>query len=177
MKCASCGYSLWNLLEPRCPECGEDWTFESGTVRFHFNECDHPLMHRQPGYGPARCSNCNDVIAWSDVRVVPVGKSIAHRGDRIGLMEGFPIGPAIVVFMVLTCWSTLFMPAAGGRFSAAGVRFAQSSAAFLSIATLIGLVAVVAGVLLAPRSYRLRAMFVWGGIWVAYVALMWRLVN
>lgn len=79
MKCASCGYSLWNLREPRCPECGEsfnveDWTFESGTVRFHCNACDYPLMHRQPGYGPARCNNCNEIIAWSDVRVVPVSE-------------------------------------------------------------------------------------------------------
>jgi hypothetical protein len=159
MKCTKCDYSLWNLPEPRCPECGEsfnveDWTFESGTVRFHCNACDHPLMHRQPGYGPARCSNCNEVIAWSDVRVMPVNERAEEATTRGWRWTGVPLWWQMAGLVLALLLMGVLVPTLTMRPSQ------PSLAAHAAFVITFGFAAIV-GVRVAPPGTRRRTAVVW----------------
>ena len=80
MRCLGCGYSLWNLKEPNCPECGRpydlfDYRFVPGTVAFACPLCSH--YHRGageqylPGYTvTSRCAGCGQMIATRQMNVV-----------------------------------------------------------------------------------------------------------
>lgn len=53
MRCTTCGYSLWNLKDRRCPECGEafqpsEFDFVPNTVRFGCPECDQAYFGTDP---------------------------------------------------------------------------------------------------------------------------------
>ncbi len=81
MRCRECGYSLLNLTEPRCPECGEafevtSYTFPAGAVRFACPHCGH---EHEPNddrglISPWRfaCDGCGREIDLNRTRVTPV---------------------------------------------------------------------------------------------------------
>jgi hypothetical protein len=80
MECRTCGYALWNLTEPRCPECGSafdlrEYRFKPGTVAFGCPFCG--ALHEGGGecYLPsesdeAACRSCGQVMRVSQMRVV-----------------------------------------------------------------------------------------------------------
>ncbi len=82
MDCRRCGYQLWNLTEPRCPECGEafdlrSYRFRPDTVAFACPYCG--AQHRGAGeaYLPstdarATCQACGRDMPVASMRVVPL---------------------------------------------------------------------------------------------------------
>lgn len=82
MHCQTCGYALWNLTEPRCPECGTGfdlrvYRFKPGAVAFACPHCG--ALHEGAGeqYLPARsdeatCHGCGQTMCVTHMRVVPL---------------------------------------------------------------------------------------------------------
>lgn len=80
MQCRTCGYALWNLTEPRCPECGtkfdlREYRFKPGAVAFGCPYCG--ALHEGAGeaYLPssgesATCRGCGQSMAVAQMRVV-----------------------------------------------------------------------------------------------------------
>ncbi len=80
MHCRTCGYALWNLSEPRCPECGtafdlREYRFKPGTVAFGCPFCG--ALHEGAGeaYLPsqtdvATCQGCGQAMQVAQMRVV-----------------------------------------------------------------------------------------------------------
>ncbi len=72
MRCRTCGYSLWNLSQPRCPECGSafdlrTYRFVPGTVAFACPLCGHLHAGLGPMHLPAltdqlQCAGCGQRI-------------------------------------------------------------------------------------------------------------------
>lgn len=81
MRCQGCGYALWNLPEPRCPECGRafdmrEYVFRAGTVKFACPECGALRHGRGDRYTPSAlceivCDACHKTIEVVRMRVVP----------------------------------------------------------------------------------------------------------
>jgi len=92
MQCRQCQYPLWNLREPRCPECGTafdvmSYWFEPGTVVFKCPLCAHPHQGRDMRGMPfdaGRCEGCGQMIVVEQMVIEPVdGKVDLHvRNDR-----------------------------------------------------------------------------------------------
>ncbi|MBI1337204.1 MAG: hypothetical protein GC164_09615 [Phycisphaera sp.] len=79
MRCQTCGYSLFNLTQPTCPECGtgfhlHDFRFEPGTVAFACPFCQH--LHGGQGelYTPSdsQTALCNACGREMDIDHMPV---------------------------------------------------------------------------------------------------------
>ncbi|MEX0746255.1 MAG: YIP1 family protein [Phycisphaeraceae bacterium] len=82
MQCRTCGYALWNLSEPRCPECGQGfdlraYRFRPGTVAFACPSCG--ALHGGSGeqYLPASsdeatCRACGELMQVRRMSVVPL---------------------------------------------------------------------------------------------------------
>lgn len=80
MQCRTCGYALWNLTEPRCPECGSGfdlrhYRFKPGAVAFGCPFCG--ALHEGSGaaYLPSEqdtavCQSCQQVMPVASMRVV-----------------------------------------------------------------------------------------------------------
>ena len=80
MHCRKCGYGLWNLSAPFCPECAEpfgirDFQFKLGTVAFACPYCAH--LHLGQGarglpcnHEKMACQGCGEVIRVGVMRVV-----------------------------------------------------------------------------------------------------------
>ncbi|MEX0775172.1 MAG: hypothetical protein WD042_05600 [Phycisphaeraceae bacterium] len=94
MHCRTCGYALWNLSEPRCPECGtgfdlRTYRFTPGTVAFACPHCGH--LHGGAGerYLPAeteqaQCLGCGQAMDVKAMRVIPmVDNAQALVADRV----------------------------------------------------------------------------------------------
>jgi hypothetical protein len=80
MYCKTCNYSLWNLRDRRCPECGSafkpsDFRFVPGSVRFCCPHCAQayygttPEGHLQPR--SFLCVNCRQPVEMDQTIVVP----------------------------------------------------------------------------------------------------------
>ena len=82
MHCRQCGYPLWNLSQPRCPECGtpfdlRTYRFIPQTVAFACPHCHH--LHggignnHLPSNDPqALCLRCGQVMNVPSMSVVPL---------------------------------------------------------------------------------------------------------
>lgn len=82
MHCRTCSYSLFNLREPRCPECGtgfdlRGYRFKPGTVAFACIHCDSLHAGEGPNYLPGTgdtvvCQSCGLEMPTPSMRVVPL---------------------------------------------------------------------------------------------------------
>ncbi len=92
MECRSCGYTLFNLTEPRCPECNAPFDvttygFEPGSVQFGCPHCEQ-LYEGNDAQGLPyprhfECVNCHLPVDLQQMRVVPVGDA-ALTGSGVG---------------------------------------------------------------------------------------------
>ena len=95
MQCRSCGYTLFNLTEPRCPECNTPFDvttygFEPGSVQFGCPYCEQ-LYEGNDAQGlpyprQFECVNCHLPVDVQNMRVVPVTD---------GAMVGPGVGPGV----------------------------------------------------------------------------------
>ncbi len=81
MQCQSCGYALFGLPEPRCPECNTPfdvlaYTFEPGTVQFGCPHCGQRYEGNDPRGLPDptafECVKCHQAVDASAMCVLPV---------------------------------------------------------------------------------------------------------
>lgn len=82
MHCRHCGYALWNLIEPRCPECGlafdlRTYRFAPETVGFACPDCGHLHAGRDDNGLPATadvavCEACARPMQVTRMPVVPL---------------------------------------------------------------------------------------------------------
>ena len=82
MRCQGCGYALWNLPEPRCPECGRafdlrEYVFRAGTVKFACPRCGELRegvgeRHLPSTSDRAFCDACRLMNPVTAMRVVPL---------------------------------------------------------------------------------------------------------
>lgn len=82
MQCRDCGYDLWNLTEPRCPECGlqfdlRSYRFVPDTVAFACPDCGSLHGGSGDSYLPATsdtatCQACGRPMQVPRMRVVPL---------------------------------------------------------------------------------------------------------
>lgn len=82
VQCQRCGYELWNLSEPRCPECGleydlRQYRFAPGSVAFGCPHCGALHAGDGLGYLPARsdqaaCRSCGQMMNTRQLLVVPL---------------------------------------------------------------------------------------------------------
>ncbi len=94
MRCQSCGYALWNLSEPRCPECGRGFDvryfrFQPGTVVF-----DCPLCGQEhhgggefglPAVVGLDCEGCGQAIDVGQMRVRPIVNDLQEAEAGLAL--------------------------------------------------------------------------------------------
>ncbi len=106
MHCRTCGYALWNLSEPRCPECGSgfrlhDFRFQPGTVGFACPHCGHLHggtgdQHLPAESSQALCLGCGQTMTVAAMRVVPLvddlRKAEAVSADRLPWEDRAAIG-------------------------------------------------------------------------------------
>ena len=82
MQCQRCGYALWNLSKPQCPDCGasfdiRDYRFSPGTVAFACQHCGYLHYgvgeHQLPTLdNQIFCQGCAQDIATCAMRVIPL---------------------------------------------------------------------------------------------------------
>lgn len=106
MRCRTCGYSLWNLPRPQCPECGtgfdlRTYRFVPGTVGFACPHCGHlhggaGEHHIPSSEDQVLCLNCGRAINVVEMRVVPLtddlSKADASSADLIPWEERKTLG-------------------------------------------------------------------------------------
>jgi len=95
VRCRTCGYSLLNLTQPRCPECNTsfdvtDYTVEPGKVRFGCPHCDQVYEgdgeRGLPAFDHRECEGCHRTIYVSTMRVIPADPSVIEvEATGIGL--------------------------------------------------------------------------------------------
>lgn len=114
MRCRRCQYELWDLNEPRCPECGrtfalDEWDFSRSDAVFACVACGHGLPGAPPtSTGP--CPACGSAVDPRRVRVRrgPSGKDVprvptgrAMRNVRCGLTFVLLVSVLTVVLLSL----------------------------------------------------------------------------
>ena len=128
MKCIKCDYSLWNLRQPRCPECSElfdvrDWRFDSKYVAFLCTHCQQKLGPYKPGPIDKQCPSCDQLIDWACVTVEPLivdvsqialrksvnGKLIKHKAP----IFAFRILILLIFFFIGSAY--FILPSLAGR--------------------------------------------------------------
>jgi hypothetical protein len=93
MRCETCGYSLFNLTVPRCPECNAPfdvthYTFTPGSVLFGCPHCDQLYQGNDPSGLPSprdfTCTACHQPVHVSSMRVLPVSdKAVGLAGEGL----------------------------------------------------------------------------------------------
>ena len=99
MECRICGYALWSLTEPRCPECGtafdfRDFTFEPDSVAFACPHCRHRHAgqgeHHHPGSDDqAVCRRCGRPMTVANMSVVPLRDDVKAVPIRLTPWERY----------------------------------------------------------------------------------------
>ena len=93
MNCVRCQYLLWDLPEPRCPECGldfdvTDYAFPKRAVAFICNHCGESYLGTDESGLPAprrfECTRCHNELdaAWMPVR--PLKDEVRGESVRLG---------------------------------------------------------------------------------------------
>jgi hypothetical protein len=91
MNCTNCGYLLFNLRQPQCPECGQafeitDYRFPPGEVAFGCPDCGQEYYgNDQQGLPSPRafeCVSCRRALTLQHLAVIP--KSDAVLGSIAG---------------------------------------------------------------------------------------------
>jgi len=161
MKCINCGYALWNLRVPRCPECGmvfdvRGWQFEPGSVHFACSSCEAVLDEQSIGGGWTACQSCGRKLRWSEVRVVPLEENtIARRRDALTLQQVMSAGTVLLPIIGMVA-AFVVIPHQVGSNSMYPVPLAPL---FLSIGFWLGGFGIHAFNLKRRRSY--TAMICW----------------
>lgn len=162
MKCIKCSYPLWNLREPRCPECGEafdvrDWRYNAKHVAFLCPQCQQKLGPFKPGPIEKNCSGCDRLIDWASVTVVP----LIDDESQIARRKGIKRQPPVFAFGILAIAIGLglggfcvFAPPLAGR--------PQPSPFILLLLGLIGGVALAwIGIASSDKQYRTMNIVIW----------------
>jgi hypothetical protein len=164
MRCVTCGYALWNLNQPRCPECGRsfavtDWDFAPGSVSFACAGCGASLYESSFGMDEVMCSNCDSAVDWSCVRVIPVrpGKGVHRRRSRFFTV---PVDEGIVAFLLLVGFIAFSLPALGGRPR-------QPELPPYAAVLLLTVVVAAMAIALAPRQQRRLGLILWSLVCLA----------
>src|SRR5438552_9514787 len=93
MNCPQCGYSLFGLTEPRCPECGRrfevtDFTFRPTAVHFLCPHCRQPYLgndeHGLPRPSSFQCVRCRRWITAGSMIVQPIRDDATGESLRFG---------------------------------------------------------------------------------------------
>ncbi|MCC6426003.1 MAG: hypothetical protein IT435_04200 [Phycisphaerales bacterium] len=81
MHCPTCNYTLWNIRNSTCPECGapfriSDFTFNPNSVQFRCPHCDQSYYGTEPRTGhliPPEfdCVGCHKTIRMDDMVLLP----------------------------------------------------------------------------------------------------------
>jgi len=162
MKCIKCDYPLWNLRQPRCPECGEsfdvrDWRYNSKHVEFLCTHCQQKLGPYKPGPVDKTCPGCDQLVDWSSVTVVPLiddESLIAMRKPIQHIKPNFSFG----MLAIAICF------AIGGFCAFAPILPRRHGVSYL-LHPILGLIggAIVAliGVASAKKEYRTMNMVIW----------------
>ena len=93
MNCVRCNYLLWDLPEPRCPECGlpfdvTDYAFAKRSVAFICNHCDESFLGTDELGLPAprrfSCTRCHCGLDAAWMRVRPLTEDAGGESVRLG---------------------------------------------------------------------------------------------
>ena len=93
MNCVRCNYLLWDLPEPRCPECGlgfdvTDYSFAKKSVAFVCNHCGESFlgMDEQGLPAPRRfaCTRCHAPLDAAVMSARPLTEDAAGESVRLG---------------------------------------------------------------------------------------------
>jgi hypothetical protein len=121
MQCLNCGYTLFNLPQPRCPECSTPfdvtrYSFLPGSVQFGCPVCEQLYEGNDPQGLPFprefECVQCHQPVAVQRMRVVPVSDEAEGRMNvGMGLPWEIPQGKSILQRWWQTCKLGMFHPA------------------------------------------------------------------
>lgn len=173
MKCIKCSYPLWNLREPRCPECGEafdvrDWQYNPKHVAFLCPHCQHKLGPYKPGPIDKDCPGCDHFIDWASVTVVPLIEDESHIARRKGIKRKPPVfafGTLVIAIGLGLGGFCVFTPVLAGR--------PEPSPFILLLLGLIGGVALAwIGISTTDKKYRSMNIVIWVilvGVWSTYI--------
>lgn len=166
MKCIKCEYPIWNLRQPRCPECGEefdvrDWRFNSKHVAFLCTNCQQKLGPYKPGPIDKNCPGCDQIIDWASVTVVPLiddDSQIAIRksiqGKLINKATNFAFRILILLIFFFIGSAYFILPSLAGR--------PKSPPGFLFLICLFGGGAIAwTGIKSAKKEYRTMNVVIW----------------
>ena len=105
MHCVNCGYLLFNLTRPVCPECGRafcvsDYRFEPGSVEFVCPSCLTPLEGGlpTPDLAGRPCPHCGTPLDPDMLSVRP------RRPDAVGLLHDPWDDPGLSPGSLPTLW-------------------------------------------------------------------------
>src|SRR5437870_2533200 len=93
MNCPQCGYSLFGLSEPRCPECGRpfevtDFTFRPTSVHFLCPHCHLAYLGNDenglPRPSSFQCLRCRKYITANMMIVQPIREDATGESLRFG---------------------------------------------------------------------------------------------
>lgn len=163
MRCRQCDYPLWNLTEPRCPECGagfdlRTYRFTPGHVAFGCPHCGALHGGTGPSYLPsendaATCQSCGQLMSVPQMRVVPLSDDAegASAGANLPWEQRGAIGWFRAWYR--TCFMAMTSPGELGRELARGVSF--GSAYWFAAITM--LIASVAGAIYTATCFGMLA--------------------
>ena len=112
MRCKTCGYRLWHLTEPRCPECGtafvpSEFEFVPGSVEFHCPHC----QQRYFGTGPKghlvpvafECVSCHNRVHMDEMVLLPAEgvEEVETKIERMPWLERKDRGPVKAWFATI----------------------------------------------------------------------------
>jgi hypothetical protein len=147
MHCQHCGYLLWNLPTPACPECGvgfdiRRYRFRPGTVAFACPHCGQLHAGMGDRYLPAttdqaQCRACGHSMTVASMRVVPLTDN--PKDAEASAAEAPPWEERQHVGRLKSWWATCMMalgsPAELGR--RIGPRSDWKSAYWFAVCTLV----------------------------------------
>ena len=162
MKCIKCDYPLWNLRQPRCPECGEafdvrDWRYNSKHVAFLCTHCQQKLGPHKPGPIDKTCPGCDHLIDWASVSVVPLIDDVSQIARRKIIERKahiFVLRILILSLCLAVGFAYVLGPQLAGRPSAPSVTF-------LLLSFIAGLVIAIFTIASADKKYRTIHIMIW----------------
>lgn len=175
MKCIKCDYPLWNLREPRCPECGEsfdvrDWRYNSKHVAFLCTHCQQKLGPYKPGPIDKNCPGCDQLIDWSSVAVVP----LIDDASLISMRK--PIHQIKPKFSFAVLFVALFL-AVGGFMILIPISMLTNPPTLIPpiIGIIVGSIVALIGIDSARKEYRAMNCVIWISLLIIWS--VWMVTN